>query len=256
MPLLQYPAPVEPVFNEKGLNKVGHTLNWRPDMIGEIVLAAVFVIVLIVCLRVLSEAGFEGMPGAILAFCVAALSAMGVAMLAPRPVGRGAAQPANDFDLDFILLPYATLGLSLLALLLLLLLLRLWGVVSKLRGRIAKDSRPEYRCEQTGVNPKPDARPHRIREERGRQYGAKKEQHGKMEGHQERSERMGPRGIDGARSGPVQSLGGESGISGVAFRSRNDRLAADRGVPPKHIRRVSSSLRHCRARKNSQGDLR
>jgi len=82
---------------------------------GAPVLLMVFVIVFVVCLRVLPEMGFSGLSGKVLAFCVAALSAMGLMIFAPE---RG----SHDISVSvpqpeyFLLLPYAALGLTLVLL--------------------------------------------------------------------------------------------------------------------------------------------
>ena len=83
--------------------------------------AAAFVIVFVVCLKVLPEMGFTGASRTILAFCVAALSALGIMLLAPVAPAHDAAPPAT-ITYPFLLIPYAALGLTLLLFLLIALL--------------------------------------------------------------------------------------------------------------------------------------
>lgn len=80
--------------------------------------AAVFVIVFVVCLKVLPEMGFTGTSRNVLAFCVAALSASGLVLLVPPAPAQDAAPPAT-VTYPFLLIPYAALGLTLLVLMLL-----------------------------------------------------------------------------------------------------------------------------------------
>ncbi len=83
--------------------------------LGAPVVLIVFVVVFVVCLRVLPEMGFGGFSARVLAFCVAALSAMGLIMLEPE---RGSREVSESVPLpeSFLLMPYATLGLTLLLL--------------------------------------------------------------------------------------------------------------------------------------------
>lgn len=83
--------------------------------------AAVFVIVFVVCLKVLPEMGFTGTSRNVLAFCVAALSASGVVLLVPPAPAQDAPPPAT-VTYPFLFIPYAALGLTLLLLLLIALL--------------------------------------------------------------------------------------------------------------------------------------
>jgi hypothetical protein len=83
--------------------------------LGSPVVLIVFVIVFVVCLRVLPEMGFSGLSGKMLAFCLAALSAMGLMIFAPErgthDISESVPQPEY-----FLLLPYAALGLTLVLL--------------------------------------------------------------------------------------------------------------------------------------------
>ena len=81
--------------------------------------AAAFVIVFVVCLKVLPDMGFTGASRTILAFCVAALSALGITLLAPMAPAHDAPPPATY---PFLLIPYAALGLTLLLFLLIAML--------------------------------------------------------------------------------------------------------------------------------------
>lgn len=114
------------------------------------VVLLVFVIVLVVCLRVLPEMGFDGFSRVVLAVCVAVLSAIGVAVLAPGPLGAGTMQSAPNTEFEFILLPYAALGLSLLVLLLLVLLSRFLPSQDRVRRRKPDEFLPQHKS-QSGV---------------------------------------------------------------------------------------------------------
>lgn len=96
-----------------------HEFNTFEWTLASPVVLLVFVLVFVVCLRVLPEMGFTGFSRKALAVCVAILSAMGLIMIGPRGSSEGVFVPWPDY---FILLPYAALGLTLLLLPLVLLL--------------------------------------------------------------------------------------------------------------------------------------
>jgi hypothetical protein len=114
-------------------------------MFEQPMILATFVVVLIVCLRVLPEMGFTGFSRIVLAVCVAVLSAIGVAVLTPRPLGAGTVQTAPNTEFDFILLPYAALGLSLLILLLLVLLSQILPSQDRAGRRKPDEIRPHQK---------------------------------------------------------------------------------------------------------------
>jgi hypothetical protein len=111
-------------------------------MFGQPIILVIFVVVLIVCLRVLPEMGFDGFSKKILAFCVAVLSAMGLLMFRPARTPDGASEPWPDY---FILLPYAALGLTLL---LLPLLLFLFGCFRRFKECFRRESKPFQRSKE------------------------------------------------------------------------------------------------------------
>jgi hypothetical protein len=123
------------------------------DAFGVAVVMGVVVIVLVVCLRVLPEMGFDGFSKKVLAVCVAVLSAMGLLMFRPGRAPEGASEPWPDY---FILLPYAALGLTLL---LLPLLLFLFWCFRRFKECFHRERRPYQRTKEWPVSlqPKPPA---------------------------------------------------------------------------------------------------
>ncbi|MCC6487439.1 MAG: hypothetical protein IT364_08055 [Candidatus Hydrogenedentes bacterium] len=119
------------------------------DAFGVTVVMAVFVIVLFVCLRILPEMGFDGFSRKALAFCVAVLSAMGLMMLGPGRASDGASEPLTD---NFILLPYAALGLTLL---LLPLLFFLFWCCRRFKGCFQRERKPAPRTKERHASPLP-----------------------------------------------------------------------------------------------------
>ena len=138
---------------------------------GLFVVGAVFVIVLVVSLRALSEMGFTGASRKTLAFCVAALSVMGLTLLGPREPFQGLPQ-SGPSTFYFLLIPYAALGLALLALLLLVFISRCIQALKEKRRLAVKDSWPSHEYPAV-VKEKPVSQNRRHVEQRGRQHGAR-----------------------------------------------------------------------------------
>ena len=103
---------------------------------------AAFVVVFAVCLRVLPEMGFTGTSQEVLAFCVAALSAIGIVAFGPGTSSHGPV-PQESSTFHFVLLPYAALGLTLLLLILFLLLAGWYERLKEAAGRFEEWKRPE-----------------------------------------------------------------------------------------------------------------
>ncbi len=115
--------------------------------IGGGVAAAAFVVVFVVCLRVLPEMGFTGASQKVLAFCVAALSAIGIVALGPEGSSAGPTTPESS-TVHFVLLPYAALGLTLLLLIFFLLMAGWFERLRQVYGRYIE--RPRYTQKESG----------------------------------------------------------------------------------------------------------
>lgn len=100
-----------------------------------LVLAAIFILLFAVIHRVLKEVSFfKGNTAVVVALCVSLLSVIGLCrFLLPASKGWELAEKSRRFGigLDFILLPYAALGLTLLLMSLLLFLNKIF----RKRGR-------------------------------------------------------------------------------------------------------------------------
>lgn len=114
-------------------------------MFGIIAITAMFVMVLIVCWRVLPDMGFDGISRAGLAICVAALCVLGLVQFAANSPEGAEATETNY--LDGLLLPYAALGVSILLLPLVLLISRWMNRMQmyELRKRSSHDGVPTDR---------------------------------------------------------------------------------------------------------------
>jgi hypothetical protein len=133
-----------------------NTLTW---MMESPVVLLVFLIVLVVCLRVLPEMGFDGFSRKVLAVCVAVLSAMGLLMFRPGRAPEGASEPWPEY---FILLPYAALGLTLL---LLPLLFFLFWCLERFKEHFRRERKPSQHPKEWSAYPNPE--PSVVKGERG-----------------------------------------------------------------------------------------
>jgi hypothetical protein len=118
---------------------------------AELIVALVaFVLVFLVSLQALPQMGFKGAPRWIIGVCVALLSMIGIGQLFSMPAPKDAPQSVSN-SLNFLLLPYAALGLTLIVLLLIFFLSKCTYTFQKSRKRSEEPSsasrKPQSRTE-------------------------------------------------------------------------------------------------------------